>query len=50
MIRLLAYAVIFCAGMWVGAKYEEVSAMDSCLDAGGKVNPAGFCEGGGGSG
>ena len=50
MIRLVVYAVIFCAGMWVGAEYERVTGIDACLDAGGAADPRGFCIGAGSNG
>lgn len=45
MIRLVIYLVLFCTGLWAGAKYERSSYIDTCLDAGGSVDPRGFCQG-----
>jgi hypothetical protein len=43
MIRLVIYAVIFTAGLWAGAQYQEVKAREDCLNAGGMADPRGFC-------
>ncbi len=43
MIRLIIYAAIFAAGLWAGAQYEQVTARERCLNAGGSVDPRGFC-------
>ncbi|MCA8879495.1 MAG: hypothetical protein KDA73_05925 [Rhodobacteraceae bacterium] len=45
MIRLIIYAVIFLAGLWAGAEYERVTAVERCLNAGGSADPRGFCIG-----
>lgn len=46
MIRLILYIIIFCAGLYAGTEYEKVTAMERCLNAGGSVDPRGFCKGG----
>ncbi len=33
------------AGVWLGVKAERFMYMDSCLDAGGRIDPRGFCDG-----
>lgn len=43
MIRLVIYLLVFAAGLWVGAKYERVTAIDRCLNAGGSADARGFC-------
>lgn len=43
MIRLVIYAGIFAAGIWAGAEYERVAAVERCLNAGGSADPRGFC-------
>lgn len=45
MIRLVIYLVIFCVGLWAGAEYERVAAIDRCLNAGGAVDARGICSG-----
>ena len=45
MIRLVIYAAIFAAGVWVGTEYERVTMVDRCLNAGGTADPRGFCRG-----
>lgn len=43
MIRLVIYAVLLCLGAWAGAEFTRVQSMDACLNAGGSVDPRGFC-------
>ena len=43
MIRLVIYAVIFAVGLWAGARYEKVTSVERCLNAGGSADPRGFC-------
>ena len=45
MIRLILYASFFAAGLWLGAEYERVAAVERCLNAGGAADPRGFCLG-----
>ncbi|WP_193139620.1 hypothetical protein [Meridianimarinicoccus sp. MJW13] len=45
MIRLIIYVVMFGAGLYAGSEYERVTAMERCLNAGGSVDPRGFCMG-----
>ncbi|MFV0245020.1 MAG: hypothetical protein ACK5IB_08380 [Qingshengfaniella sp.] len=45
MIRLILWVAIFCAGLWAGAKYERVNAIDACLNAGGQIGADGVCRG-----
>ena len=33
------------AGLWLGAEYERVTAVERCLNAGGSADPRGFCLG-----
>jgi len=43
MIRLVIYGVIFAGGLWAGARYEQVTSVERCLNAGGSADPRGFC-------
>ncbi|MEM1130174.1 MAG: hypothetical protein AAGH83_06595 [Pseudomonadota bacterium] len=43
MIRLVIWAVLFAAGAWAGTEYTRMTAINACLDAGGTVDPRGFC-------
>jgi hypothetical protein len=43
MIRLVIWAVMFGAGLWSGTEIARISGIDACLDAGGSVDPRGFC-------
>ncbi len=45
MIRLMIYAALFGAGVYAGAEYTRFQMVDGCLDAGGRVDSRGFCEG-----
>lgn len=45
MIRLLTWAILLGAGFWLGGEYQKYAAIRQCLDAGGGVDPRGFCEG-----
>lgn len=45
MIRLILYIIIFSLGAVAGTKYQEVTSRDACLNAGGSVDPRGFCKG-----
>ena len=45
MIRLILYICCFGAGLWLGAEYERVTAVERCLNAGGSADPRGFCLG-----
>ncbi|WP_238547940.1 hypothetical protein [Meridianimarinicoccus roseus] len=43
MIRLVIYIAVFAGGLWAGAEYQRVTAVEDCLNAGGSADPRGFC-------
>lgn len=45
VIRLFLYFCFLAAGLWLGAQYERVTAVERCLNAGGSADPRGFCLG-----
>ena len=45
MFRLIIWTALFGAGLWAGAEYERMSAVDRCLDAGGSYDARGLCRG-----
>lgn len=45
MIRLIIYCCLLGAGAWMGAEYQKTMDIRACLNAGGGIDPRGFCEG-----
>lgn len=43
MIRLIIWAALFGAGIWAGTEFSRMTAINACLEAGGTVDPRGFC-------
>ena len=41
----MTFALLFGAGIYTGAKLTRLQITDTCLDAGGSVDPRGFCTG-----
>ncbi len=42
-MRIIAILMLG-AGIWLGFKAERFLYMDRCLDAGGQIDPRGFCK------
>jgi len=45
VIRLMIWGLLFGAGAWVGMEVQKALSIRACLDAGGGVDPRGFCVG-----
>ncbi len=45
MIRLIFLGLVLAAGFWLGGEWQKSMAIRACLDAGGGIDPRGFCVG-----
>lgn len=43
MLRTLIWGAIFAGGLWAGTELAGVMAEERCVNAGGAVDPRGFC-------
>ena len=44
MVKIIAI-LLLGTGIWLGVKAERFMYMASCLDAGGRIDQRGFCDG-----